>query len=49
VAKEDRLKYFETLESYAVEGNLAPFAEFIAELENREFDSMIETIQQVTE
>lgn len=32
VNKEDRLEYFSYLEECAVNGNLAPFAGFIAEL-----------------
>ena len=32
VNKEDRLEYFSYLEEYAVNGNLAPFADFIAKL-----------------
>ena len=33
VAKEQRLEYFEALEAYAVSGNLQPFTEMIAALE----------------
>ncbi|MDD4509302.1 MAG: Fic family protein [Oscillospiraceae bacterium] len=33
IRKEDRLSYFETLEEYAVNGNLQPFADMIAGLE----------------
>ena len=32
IAKENRLEYFNALEVYAVEGNLAPFAEMVANL-----------------
>lgn len=32
IAKEQRLEYFNTLEAYAVEGDLVPFADMIAEL-----------------
>jgi len=49
VAKEDRLKYFEALEAYAVGGDMEPFAAFVAELENKELDRMIEAIAQVSE
>ncbi|MDR0818738.1 MAG: Fic family protein [Oscillospiraceae bacterium] len=49
VAKEDRLKYFEALEVYAVNRDLRPFAAFVAELENNELDRMIEVIQQSAE
>lgn len=38
IAKENRLKYFNTLEAYAVEGDLAPFAEMIAELVDQQLD-----------
>lgn len=30
IAKEDRLEYFNTLEAYAAEGDLTPFAELAA-------------------
>ena len=33
IAKENRLPYFETLEEYCANGNLAPFTEMVAELE----------------
>lgn len=38
IAKENRLDYFNTLEAYAVEGKLAPFAEMIAELVEQQLD-----------
>lgn len=38
IAKEHRLDYFNTLEAYAVEGNLAPFADMIAELTEQRLD-----------
>lgn len=38
IAKENRLKYFNTLETYAVEGNLAPFADMIAQLVEQQLD-----------
>ena len=38
VAKENRLFYFEALEAYAVDGNLAPFSEMIAELADMRLD-----------
>ena len=46
VPKEDRLRYYETLEAYAVESDIQPFVAFVAELENKELDSMIEMIEQ---
>ena len=41
IAKEDRLAYFETLESYAVDGDLQPFAEMIADLESIQLDDYL--------
>lgn len=38
IKKEDRLAYFNALESYAVEKDLTPFAEMIAQLENIQLD-----------
>jgi len=49
VAKEDKLKYFEALEAYAVGGDIGPFAAFVAVLEGKELDRMIEAIAQVSE
>jgi Fic family protein len=41
IAKEDRLAYFETLEAYAVDGDLQPFAEMIANLESTQLDDYL--------
>ena len=41
IAKENRLEYFETLEAYAVEGDLKPFANMIAELEEQRLDEYL--------
>ena len=41
IAKENRLEYFEALESYAVDGDLTPFAEMIAELEKQRLEEYI--------
>lgn len=52
IAKETRLEYFEALESYAVDNNLEPFANMIAELEEQklyEYNSMIDTMCQEKE
>ena len=38
IAKEDRLEYFNTLEAWAVEKNLAPFADLVAGLTERQLD-----------
>lgn len=38
IAKENRLDYFKTLEAYAVEGNLTPFADMIAVLAGQQLD-----------
>lgn len=41
VSKEDRLEYFNLLEEYAVNDNLAPFIDFIAELEETQLDEYL--------
>ena len=41
ISKEDRLEYFNFLEEYAVNGNLAPFADFIADLEEQQLDEYL--------
>ena len=41
VAKEDRLEYFEALEAYAVGGDLIPFAEMVAALEETRLDEYL--------
>lgn len=38
IAKEDRLEYYNSLEAYATLGNLEPFADLIAELEEKQLD-----------
>lgn len=38
IAKEDRLEYYNELEAYATLGNLEPFADLIAELEEKQLD-----------
>lgn len=38
VAKENRLEYFEALEAWAVDGDLRPFADMIAALEEQRLD-----------
>jgi Fic family protein len=44
IAKENRLAYFETLEEYAVNGNLTPFVQMIAELEHAQLQRYLEFI-----
>ena len=41
IAKENRLEYFETLEAYAVNGDLNLFAEMIAGLEEQRLDEYL--------
>ena len=38
IAKENRLEYFNTLEAYAVDGNLAPLSDMVAELTQQQLD-----------
>lgn len=49
IAKENRLEYFNTLECYAVENAISPFAEMVAALEERELDKYINMIEQVND
>lgn len=44
IAKENRLEYFEALEVYAVEGDLKPFAEMIASLEEQRLDEYLSIV-----
>lgn len=41
IAKEDRLEYFDALEAYAVSGNLIPFTDLIAALEEVRLDEYL--------
>jgi len=44
IDKEKRLDYYNALEQYAVNGDLKPFADFIAELEEKQLDEYIRLI-----
>ncbi|MCM1288959.1 MAG: Fic family protein [Clostridium sp.] len=46
IAKENRLEYFEALETYATDGNLIPFADMIAELEKQRLDEYLNIIHE---
>ena len=46
IAKESRLEYFEALEAYAVDGNLTPFAEMVAALEEARLDEYLAIVQE---
>lgn len=46
ITKESRLAYFNALESYAVAGELQPFTDFIAVLEEEKLDLYIKAIKQ---
>ena len=41
IAKENRLDYYNALEAYAVDGDLAPFTEMVAALEEKQLDRYI--------
>jgi len=41
IAKENRLKYFDVLEEYAINGSLAPFVDMISELEEERLNEYI--------
>lgn len=45
VAKENRLDYYNALEQYAVNGDLTPFADFVAQLEEQRLDEYIAVIE----
>ena len=47
VAKEDRFRYYEALEAYAIDGDIKPFALFILKLEEKELDQYIVIIHQM--
>lgn len=50
IAKENRLEYFDALEADAVGGNLKPFADMIAGLEEARLDEYLAIIsEQLTE
>ena len=46
IAKENRLSYFEALEAYAVGGDLKPFAEMIASLEEQRLEEYLGIMQE---
>ena len=46
IAKENRLDYFNALDAYAVGGDISPFAEMIAELEEVQLDRYLAMIEQ---
>ena len=46
ISKESRLDYFNALESYAVDGDLNPFADLMAALEDQKLDFYIGAIEQ---
>lgn len=48
IAKENRMNYFDCLEQYALQGDLKPFGELIAELEEARLDSYIKAIEQTS-
>ena len=41
IAKENRLEYFDTLERYAITGDIVPFSEMIADLERQRLEEYI--------
>lgn len=44
IAKEQRLEYYNILEEYAVNRNLEPFTEFIADLEEKQLDEYLKLL-----
>lgn len=47
IAKERRLEYYQKLEAYAVDGDLAPFADMVAELVEQQLNVYLGMIDQV--
>lgn len=47
IPQQRRIEYFETLEAYACEGDLSPFAELVGGLEDARLDQYIRAITQV--
>lgn len=45
IAKENRLEYYNALEEYAVNGNLEPFSDLIASLEEEQLNTYISLMQ----
>lgn len=41
IAKENRLDYFETLEAYAIQDDLSPFADMVTKLEEEQLDEYL--------
>ena len=48
-AKENRLEYFEALETYAVDGDLKQLTDMIAQLEEQSLDEYIRIAQEQSE
>ena len=46
IAKENRLEYFDALEAYAVNGDLQPFADMVAELEEQRLGEYLSIAQE---
>lgn len=46
VAKEDRLDYYNALDKYAAEGDLQPFMELVATLEEKQLDKYLAHVQE---
>ena len=46
ISKEQRLSYFSFLEKYALENNVAPFADFVADLVDQRLDHYMELLPQ---
>lgn len=49
ISKEDRLPYFSCLEAYAMKGDIRPFADMIAALEETRLDYYIQAIEQISD
>ncbi len=45
IDKKNRLEYYNTLEEYAVNGNLRPFTDMLSVLEDKQLDTYISLIK----
>ena len=45
IAKENRLDYYNALEQYAAHGDLEPFADLVADLEDKQLDGYLDLLQ----
>ena len=45
IPKTERLEYFQKLEEYALTGNIEPFADYVAKLEEARLDELLRNFE----